>query len=103
MNIENKAAYPKEKSTSNYNDNYPNMNGGFEITIRTHSSQKFGIIVTKSMTVKELKEKIIKEHKANFPKEFELAFKRPLRNTETLEFYGITKPVTLVLISTFVG
>ena len=102
-NIVNISAYPKEQPKSNYyNNNYPKMNEEFEIIIR-NKHEKFSVMVKKSMTIGELKEKILKEHGAYFPKEFELTFKRPLENTKTLEFYGITKTVTLIKIEFIVG
>ena len=106
LGVENKAAYPKEGTvdTSTVNVNQTPVTGEFEILIRPKGEfNKYSMMVTKSMTVRQLKLKIQKEKGYNFGN-FDLAFKRPLANLEqTLESYGITKKVTLTQISNVSG
>ena len=104
--FENKSVYPTEEEIKNANNisqiSQAPVIGEFEIFIRP-KSEKYSIKVTKSMTVGQLKDKILSVkgyNKANY----KLAFKRPLADeTKTLESYGITKTVTITQISGFEG
>ena len=96
-NIENKSAYPTNKSNIQI---YNKKNEGeFEIYIRTPIEGKFYLKVTKTMTVGQLIKKIEKEKEINLNR-YRLSFRKPLiDHTKTLEYYGITKTVTLTLSS----
>ena len=103
--IENKAAYPKDGGDKKSNDNNNNtVSGEFEIYVRRQEeADKYSLKVTKTMTVGQLKDKIQKE-KGFDKKLYQLSFKRPLEDeNKTLEFYGITKTVTITQISNFEG
>ena len=99
-NIINKCIYniSKEKDNSNIN----NINKEFNIVIRHTDSHKIELLVTKYMTVKQLREKIAEKEHINI-NNINLAFKRPLYDDKTLEFYGITKTVTIIRISEMLG
>ena len=95
LNIENKNAYP------NYSrkDNQPYKNEEFEIYIEFLSNQRDSIIVTKSMTVGQLYDKIQRDKGYNKDK-FRLTLQRLLNDySRTIESYGITQPVVLKQIS----
>lgn len=100
LNIENKSLYQKDNMTNANNNSRTPINGEFEIFIRPKGEvEKYSIKVTKSMTVGQLKDKIEKEKGYN-KKYFTLAFTRPLNEeSKTLEFYKITRTVTLTQIS----
>lgn len=106
LNVENKSAYPKENTAapSNTNNNPNPVTGEFEILIRPKGEfEKYTMKVTKSMTVRQLKNKIQREKNYNI-NNFDLAFKRPLIPLDnTLESFGITKKVTLTQISNVSG
>ena len=107
LNVENKAAYPKEGTVDTTNNsiiNQPAVEGEFEIMIRPKGEiEKYSMKVTKNMTVRQLKNKIQKEKGYNI-NNFDLAFRRPLADLDkTLESYGITKKVTLTQISNVHG
>lgn len=106
LNVENKAAYPKEGTvdTSSQVLNAAPIEGEFEILIRPKADlDKYTMKVTKDMTIGQLKNKIQKEKGYNV-NQFDLAFKRPLIDlNKTLESYGITKKVTLTQISNVIG
>lgn len=107
LNVENKAAYPKEGTVDTTNNsiiNQPAVEGEFEIMIRPKGEiEKYSMKVTKNMTVQQLKKKIQKEKGYNI-NNFDLAFRRPLADLDkTLESYGITKKVTLTQISNVHG
>ena len=99
LNIENKSAYPKNESNSHQNL----KKGNFEIFITTPYMEKFEMIVTETMTVGQLEEKIEREKGYN-QKSYQLCFKRPLiDNSRTLKDYKIIKTCTLRMISSPVG
>ena len=100
MNIENKSAYPKIQNLKIESS----IDHEFEIWIRrVFDKQKIILNVKKTMTISQLKDKI--KEKYGYNKEsYELAFKKPLLNKyETLEFYGITKSVTISMINKLEG
>ena len=75
----------------------------FEILIKCKNGEKYSFKVTKTMTIGELKDKIKKEIGIN-KDNYELVYKRPLLDlSKTLEYYGINKTETLIMISNFVG
>ena len=106
LNIENRSAYPKEETTAqqNVNDNPNPVTGEFEIFIRPKGDlEKYSMMVTKNMTVRQLKNKIQREKNYNI-NNFDLAFKKPLIPLDnTLASFGITKKVTLTQISNVIG
>lgn len=75
----------------------------FEIYVRKQDNQVFSILVKKDMTLEELTKKI-KNQEDIEPTTYVLAFKKPLLEPkETLQSYGIKKPVTLIMIASFSG
>ena len=87
MNIENKLAYPKIQTLKN---------DEFEICVRFPAKEIF-LIAKKQMTVKQLKDKIEENYGYNM-KNYQLCFKKPLKDDQkTLEFYKITRSVTLIV------
>ena len=60
------------------------------------------MLVTKDMTVKQLREKIAEKEHFNI-NNINLAFKRPLNDDKTLEFYGITKTVAITMLPKLTG
>ena len=104
LNIENNALY---QNSSNQNNSQPApkpQNDEFEILIRKkNSSEKFPILVKKTMTVRELKNKIKREQNID-QNTYELAFKKPLKDLDhTLESYSITQTVTVTMLAEFFG
>ena len=99
-NIINKCIYniSKEKDNSNIN----NINKEFNVVIRSSHFYKFELLVTKDMTVKQLREKIAEKEHINI-NNINLAFKRPLNDDKTLEFYGITKTVAITMLPKLTG
>ena len=98
-NVSNKAAI-KKKQISNINNNSLE-NDEFYIYIQTKWGCKFSLVVKKTMTINQIKEKIIEQEGCKF---FDLAFKKPLYDgSKTLEFYGITKQVTISMITERAG
>ena len=77
-------------------------NNEFPIIIRCKDGHKIQLLVTKDMTIKQLREKIAEKENININNIY-LAYKRPLNNDKTLEFYGITKTVTIFRISSMMG
>ena len=105
LNVENKMAYPKEGEIVSLNSNIKvPEKGEFEVFIRPKvEADKYSLLVTKTMTIGQLKDKIEREKGYN-KKNFALAFKKPLNDdSKTLESYGITKTVTITQISVVEG
>ena len=84
-----------KKSSSN------NTDGFFELIIREKNGSRFSIKVKKEYTIRKVKE-IIKIER-NIQENYELAFKSPLSDDKTLEFYKITSTVTITQISNLKG
>lgn len=106
-NIENKSLYPKENEVISNNSVRAQQPGEFEIYIRPKGNdandKKYTIIVYKSMTIGQLKQKI-NDEKGYDKNLFTLAYTRPLTDeSKTIESYGITRTVTLTQISKFRG
>ena len=90
-------AYNKEWDIPTISTSF--LNDNVEILIHSKIRQKYPFIVSKTMTLGGLKEKIQKEKGIN-KDDFHLSFKRPLIDSSTtLEYYGINKRVTLIMIS----
>lgn len=107
LKVENKSLYPKENEVISNNTVRIQHPGEFEIYIRpkgTNSNdQKYTIIVTKSMTIEQLKQKI-NDEKGYDKNHFTLTYTRPLTDySKTLEYYGITRTVTITQISIYKG
>ena len=103
LNVENKMAYPKEGEIVSLNSNIKvPEKGEFEVFIKTPFGSKYSLLVTKTMTIGQLKDKIEREKGYN-KDNFALAFKKPLYDSKTLESYGITKTVTITQISGLLG
>jgi hypothetical protein len=104
LEIENKSAYPEEGYISASSTNIQNSGKDeFKITIRAKGSTRFNLIVTKTMTVEQLKDMIQREQGYNKNSYF-LSFKKPLQDLyKTLEYYGIIKSVTIQMIEPFRG
>jgi len=104
--IPNKNLIPKNGSVSNssFNPNQSPAEGEFEIFIKPKdNTPKFSMRVTKNMTISQLKSKLQTEKGYN-PNQFDLAYKRPLKNlSNTLESYGIKNTCTLTQISNVIG
>ena len=96
-NIINKCIYniSKEKDNSNIN----NINKEFNIVIRHTDSHKIELLVTKYMTVKQLREKIAEKEHINI-NNINLEYKKPLKDDKTLVQYEITKTVLITMLST---
>jgi hypothetical protein len=93
------------KNNSNQNQNQKNdyIDEFFELLIRNKTSQeKISIKVKKEYTIGEIKDILYREKKIPI-QSYHLAFKKPLNDENTLEFYGITKTVTITQISDLVG
>ena len=100
---ENKALYPKDEISNNTNASTSSVPGGFQITIKFLDRSRLTMLVTKSMKVGELINKVAFQKGINASKLF-LAFKQPLKQKEkTLEFYNITSEVTLIQVNTLDG
>ena len=103
LNVENKMAYPKEGEIVSLNSNIKvPEKGEFEVFIKTPFGSKYSLLVTKTMTIGQLKDKIEREKGYN-KNNLILAFKKPLYDSKTLESYGITRTVTISQISCLVG
>ena len=103
LNVENKMAYPKEGEIVSLNSNIKvPEKGEFEVFIKTPFGSKYSLLVTKTMTIGQLKDKIEREKGYN-KNNFALAFKKVLYDSKTLESYGITKTVTITQISCLLG
>ena len=102
-NIEIQDAYKKSGTQTNTIASQPEKDE-FEIFVRKKDkNQKFSILVKKDMTLKELTEKI-KNQEGIEPKTYSLMFNKPLLEPkQTLQSYGIKKPVTITMIAPFNG
>ena len=95
----------KETNENKYNNNNNDtMIGFFEITIKPkNSNDSFAIKVKKEYSINQVKQIIYKEKKMP-PENYNLAWRRPLIELDkTLEYYGITKTVTILQISNVIG
>lgn len=99
--IFNKNVPLNNKDEINQNSNTNNADGFFDLIIREKNGGKFNIKVKKEYTIKKVKE-IIKTER-NIQENYELAFKSPLLDDKTLEFYKITSTVTITQISNLKG
>ena len=90
------------KSILKENDKINEKNKEFPIIIRFTDGHKIELLVTEDMTIKKLKEKIADKENINI-NDYYLSYKRPLNNDKTLEFYGITKTVTIMISSKLCG
>lgn len=104
LNVENKMAYPKDGEIQSSNTcTQGSTSGEFEIFIRPKvENDKYFLKVTKTMTVGQLKDKIQREKGYN-KNNLALTFKIILNDSKTLEFYGITRTVTITQISVVEG
>ena len=89
---------PLLKEYDNINEKNNEKNNEFPIIIQFNGRHKIQLLVTKDMTIKQLREKIAEKENININNIY-LAYKRPLNNDKTLEFYGITKTVVITMIS----
>ena len=71
------------KSILKENYNINGKNKEFPILIRYTNCQKIELLVTKDMTIKQLREKIAEKENININNIY-LAYKRPLNNDKTL-------------------
>jgi hypothetical protein len=107
LNYENKSLYKNSNSQNNYKAPVEQKDE-FEVYIRKRNAtnsqeEKFSVMVKKTMTVKELKDKIQRQQGIQ-SNAYTLAFIKPLTDeSKTLEFYKITKVVTITMISDFEG
>lgn len=104
LNVENKMAYPKEGEIVSLNSNIKvPEKAEFEVFIKTpFGRDKYSLLVTKTMTIGQLKDKIEREKGYN-KNNFTLAFKKPLYDSKTLESYGITRTVTISQMPCLLG
>lgn len=102
-NIENKSLYSNNSIQNNKPVLKPEKDE-FEIFIRKKDRQeKFSMLVKKNMKLLELINKI-KDQEGIDPTTYDLCFKKPLLEYDkTLEFYGITKTITITMITKFDG
>ena len=102
-NIENKSLYQNSNVQKKKPEQKPQRDQ-FEIYIRKKDKQeKFSLLVKKKMTLKELKKEIKNQENID-PITYDLCFKKPLtEDNSTLESYGITKTVTITMITKFDG
>ena len=99
----NKACLPKDNAPINNNANAAPIGNEFEVTIKFLDGSRTNFRVTKTMTVAQLISKISQEKGIN-ANQLKLAFKMPLNETsKTLEFYKITKPVTIMQVDYLKG
>lgn len=101
-NIENKSLY-QNKNNAPKKEPKPQRDE-FEIYVRKKNTQeKFSLLVKKNMTLKQLIEKIKSQEDID-SNTYDLCFKKPLTEEDkTLEYYGITKTVTVTMITKFDG
>jgi hypothetical protein len=92
--IENKNAYPKDNSSNTSNQNLSQAQGEFDVSIKLLDGNRITVKVTKEMTVDQLKSKIVEKTGMNKSRLF-LNFRKPLNNSQTLEFYNITRTVVI--------
>lgn len=102
-NIENKSLYPKKKEKPKENVLKPQKDE-FEVYIRKKDKQeKFSVLVKKNMKLQELIN-LIEIQENISPTSYDLCFKKPLLELDkTLEQYGISKTVTITMITKFDG
>lgn len=102
-NIENKSCYQNNNVQKPTPVQKPQKDE-FEIYVRKKNKQeKFSLLVKKNMTLQQLID-LIKNQEDIDPDTYELCFKKPLTvKTNTLESYGITKTVTITMITKFDG
>ena len=103
LNVEIKELYPSDDETIVVNLNAGPVQKEFEIIIKFLDRTRFAIKVFKDMKVGQLITNIAKQKGIN-ENNLKLAFKKTLKEKDkTLEFYGVTGPVTLTQVDTLIG
>lgn len=104
LNAINECGYPTEGVLESENEiKTAPVIGEFQIFIKTLDGlNKFSIKVTKEMTIAQLKEKIQREQGYDKDK-ITLALRNELKNENTLEFYKITRTITITQIMKVIG
>lgn len=92
---ENKALYPKNDAPIQTSINQASVSGEFDVTIKLLDGDRLNVKVNKNMTVGQLINEISQKTGIN-KDQLRLSFKKPLNDkSKTLEFYKITKTVTI--------
>lgn len=103
LNMEIKALYPPDDEPTEANLNAGPVQGEFEIIIKFLDRTRLAIKVNKDMKVRQLISNVAKQKGIN-ENNLKLAFKKTLKEKDkTLEFYGVTGPVTLTQVDTLIG